>query len=284
MCCLQSILCLDSTSLPGAGHTCALPSHLYRIHTLIRADPASAATSPSSPTSSSPPNTSPPPSKRSSTHAGKSTPSPAGLQALHVLLQATVTAYPIIVTIVFWALLSSSSTLVRGLTVVATWSNISIHALNTPFALFEIFLTNALPAPWLALPFVVFVLALYLALVYVVHATQGFYPYPFLNPANCHGLLAKYILGIAAGGVIVTSIVRGVVVLRCRWRTGRGTVGEKDEGSGPTREGLEEWEAVQVPTGMTAYNEMDLIYGSVEFSPKSFLVVESPHRAFFLST
>ncbi|KAJ7106287.1 hypothetical protein C8R44DRAFT_805983 [Mycena epipterygia] len=176
---------------------------------------------------------------------------PRVLQALHVLLQATVTTYPIIVTVVFWALLSSPSTFSTRFN---AWSNISIHAINTPFALFEIFLTNAPPAPWLALPVVVFVLALYLALAYVVHATQGFYPYPFLNPDNGHGRLAGYILGIAAGGIIVFSIVRGIVVLRCRFvarwrgrRTGRDRIGEKDGGSGPTREGLEDWEEVQVP-------------------------------------
>ncbi|KAJ7106284.1 hypothetical protein C8R44DRAFT_534195, partial [Mycena epipterygia] len=101
---------------------------------------------------------------------------PRAPQALHVLLQATVTTYhaslPLIVTIVFWALLSSPSTFGMRF---GAWSNISIYAINTPFALFEILLTDAPPAPRLALPVVVLVLALYFALAYVVHATQGSY-------------------------------------------------------------------------------------------------------------
>ena len=55
------------------------------------------------------------------------------------------------------------------------WSNISQHALNTVFALFDILFTHAGPHPWTHLPFLIIILALYLAVAYITHATEGFY-------------------------------------------------------------------------------------------------------------
>jgi hypothetical protein len=55
------------------------------------------------------------------------------------------------------------------------WSNISVHALNTPFALFEVLFTNTPAAPWITLPCGVIVLALYLGVAYITKADQGFY-------------------------------------------------------------------------------------------------------------
>ena len=55
------------------------------------------------------------------------------------------------------------------------WTNISVHALNTVFALFEIGCTNSPPSPWLTLPACILVLAGYLGIAYITHVTQGFY-------------------------------------------------------------------------------------------------------------
>ena len=55
------------------------------------------------------------------------------------------------------------------------WSNISEHALNTAFCLVEILLTHAGPTPWLHIPFLILILAGYLGIAYITHATQGFY-------------------------------------------------------------------------------------------------------------
>ena len=55
------------------------------------------------------------------------------------------------------------------------WVNISVQALNTVFALFEIGFTNSPPVPWLTLPVCILVLAAYLGIAYITHATQGFY-------------------------------------------------------------------------------------------------------------
>lgn len=109
---------------------------------------------------------------------------PRPLQFLHLLLHSTITTYPIVVTAVFWALLTSSNTLS---TRYSAWTNISEHALNTVFAAVEIFAAGAAPAwgngagkrgivlPWIHLPFLIIILGCYLGLAYVTHATQGFY-------------------------------------------------------------------------------------------------------------
>lgn len=50
-----------------------------------------------------------------------------------------------------------------------------MHALNSVFAAFEIFCTHAGPTPWLHAPFLIILLAGYLGVAYITHATQGFY-------------------------------------------------------------------------------------------------------------
>ncbi|EKM54929.1 uncharacterized protein PHACADRAFT_142709 [Phanerochaete carnosa HHB-10118-sp] len=147
---------------------------------------------------------------------------PRPLQVLHLLLQSTVTTFPILVTAVFWSLLSGTSTFATRYN---AWVNISEHALNTAFATLDIFLTNASPSlpgrphsgvalPWAHLPFLIVLLACYLGVAYVTSATQHFYPYSFLNPHTQHAKLAAYIVGIAAAEVIIFVIVRYIMMLR----------------------------------------------------------------------
>ncbi|KAF8701171.1 hypothetical protein AX14_000556 [Amanita brunnescens Koide BX004] len=59
------------------------------------------------------------------------------LQFLPVWLYTTAVTFPIIVTVVLWAVLSGPSTFDNKFD---TWSDISLYALNTTFALFEILL------------------------------------------------------------------------------------------------------------------------------------------------
>ncbi|KAI8624067.1 hypothetical protein F5Y19DRAFT_338131 [Xylariaceae sp. FL1651] len=140
---------------------------------------------------------------------------PRPLQTLHALLYSSITTYPFLVTIVFWALLSTPFTLA---TEYSAWSNISQHALNSVFALLEIVLPRTNPSPWIHLPFLILILALYLALAYLTHATKGFYTYSFLDPGLQGPLVAAYVFGIAIGICIIFAIVWGLVWLR-RWVT-----------------------------------------------------------------
>ncbi|KAJ3926993.1 MAG: hypothetical protein NXY57DRAFT_668627 [Lentinula lateritia] len=160
---------------------------------------------------------------------------PRIFQLLHVMLGTTIISYrvsklippsillsalnnfddtAILVTIVFWALLASPAVFS---TKFGTWSNISIHVLNTAWSLFEMIGTNTPPPRWSMLPCMIIILALYLALAYVTHATQGFYPYSFLNPSTSHSLLAGYIIGIAIAACIVFTLAKTIMWARTRF-------------------------------------------------------------------
>jgi len=130
---------------------------------------------------------------------------------LHGLLFSTIVTFPILVTIVYWVLLSSSSTFASPY---LAWSNISKHLLNSVMAIFEITLTNVGPLPWINMLATVLLLASYLGVAYITYATQGIYTYSFLNPKVQGKLLAAYIIGIAVGQCIIFLIVRGVIHLR----------------------------------------------------------------------
>ncbi|KAG6907928.1 hypothetical protein DXG01_006858 [Tephrocybe rancida] len=167
---------------------------------------------------------------------------PRPLQVLHLLLQTTITTYPIVVTAVFWALLASPTVFS---TVESSWSNISVHILNLVFAVFEIFFTNIPPAPWLMLPLSIMLLACYLALAYVTYAAQGFYPYTFLDPVKQGPLLAAYIIGILGGYIIIFLLVRFLILMRIRVvRWHRARKGEKAMGA----EAIEDWEEIERPS------------------------------------
>ncbi|KAI0474560.1 hypothetical protein F4859DRAFT_72758 [Xylaria cf. heliscus] len=136
---------------------------------------------------------------------------PRALQWLHSAFYSTATTFPFLVVIVFWALLSSPTTLATSY---SAWSNVSQHILNSVFAATEIVLPRTTPAPWDHLPLQIFLLALYLALAYLTHATKGFYTYSFLDVAKQGSLVAAYVFGIAIGICILFTVVQGLIWLR----------------------------------------------------------------------
>ncbi|TFK36001.1 hypothetical protein BDQ12DRAFT_699831 [Crucibulum laeve] len=172
------------------------------------------------------------------------------LQALHILLASTVVTFPIIVTIVFWGLLSSPSTFSS---MYNSWSAISVHALNVVFCVFEIILTNIPAAPWITLPFGLLFLGGYLGVAYLTKATQGFYTYAFLDPTKQHALLAAYIIGIAVAEIIIFFIVRLIMTFRERYCARRGLTqlsddeGDMEQGRRDMKERIDEWEEIERP-------------------------------------
>ncbi|KAK2625478.1 hypothetical protein QTJ16_004790 [Diplocarpon rosae] len=150
---------------------------------------------------------------------------PRPLQALHHLFHTTIITFPFLVTIVYWAILyapfSSSFSL---------WSNISQHGLNSLFGLFEILVTRINPSPWTHLPFLVIILACYLALAYSTYATKGYYVYNFLNPNPPHyvqtaagtqniggvgkAAVVGYVFGIAVAICVIFCASRGLMWAR----------------------------------------------------------------------
>lgn len=95
------------------------------------------------------------------------------------------------------------------------------------FALVELVLPATDPPPWLHLAFLILILLLYLALAYLTHATAGFYPYNFLDPATGKGKVTAYSFGIAAAIIVIFLVVRAAIWVRKRF-TGSGKRSKRD--------------------------------------------------------
>lgn len=122
---------------------------------------------------------------------------PKPLQLAHSLYYSSITSFPFLVTIVFWGTMNSGWPAGRF----EQWINISVHALNSLFAIVEIILPATKPHPWTHLSFVLLVLSVYLGLAYLTYETQGFYVYEWMNPAHGKWSIVSHIAGYAAGMV-----------------------------------------------------------------------------------
>lgn len=118
---------------------------------------------------------------------------------------------------------------------------VSQHALNSFFALLELFLSATNPPPWLHLVFLIVILLLYLGLAYLAHATEGFYVYDFLDPSNGKGRVAEYTAGIAAGILVIFLITWFLIWVRRRF-TGPGKKSRRDS---PKSEAVQDVEMLQ---------------------------------------
>lgn len=98
------------------------------------------------------------------------------------------------------------------------WSNVSKHAMNAGFAFFEIAVPRTDTLPPVHMLWLIIILALYLGVAYITHATRGFYTYNFLDPSKQHGLVAAYVFGIAVGALVFFGIAWGLIWLR-KWIT-----------------------------------------------------------------
>ncbi|PNY24920.1 Uncharacterized protein TCAP_05141 [Tolypocladium capitatum] len=142
---------------------------------------------------------------------------PHPLQALHALFYTSIVTFPFLVTIVYWAILYKNPWFPREFD---AWHNVSQHALNSLFALFELVVARTAPPPPVHLVWLIAVLLAYLAVAYITLAAQGFYTYSFLDhdAVGGRGYVAAYIVGIAVGIVVIFGIVYGLIFLR-RWVT-----------------------------------------------------------------
>ncbi|RCI07992.1 hypothetical protein L249_7834 [Ophiocordyceps polyrhachis-furcata BCC 54312] len=138
------------------------------------------------------------------------------LQALHALLYSSIVVFPFIVTLTYWAVLFRS----RFPTTFDAWRDLSQHALNSIFALFEIIVPRTSPLPWLHLLWLAICLLAYLAVAFITLADQGFYVYAFLDYRQAGGraYVAAYVLGITFALVLIFCAVHFLIRLRC-WMT-----------------------------------------------------------------
>ncbi|ROT42256.1 hypothetical protein SODALDRAFT_326439 [Sodiomyces alkalinus F11] len=146
---------------------------------------------------------------------------PRPLQALHALFYSSIAVLPIIVTVVYWAVLWGPDSSFAS--VFAAYSSHAQHSANLAMALFEILIPRTAHAQLLPVHmlWLIVLLALYLALAYLFHAIHGFYPYFFLDPeANGRGILVGFIFGIAVGCLVVFGLVKGLIWIRQRLTEG----------------------------------------------------------------
>jgi hypothetical protein len=99
------------------------------------------------------------------------------------------------------------------------WSNVSQHAFNSVFALFEITLPRTNPLPFPHITAIIAILALYLAVAFITYDTDHFYVYDFLDiQKHGRGVVAGYIIAILVGSVLIFVIVHYLIWLR-KWIT-----------------------------------------------------------------
>jgi len=134
---------------------------------------------------------------------------PRILQFLHSLFYSTIVVFPFVVTAAYWLILASPT---WDDLPFDTWSNVSVHILNSVFAFLEIALTRVGPMPWIHIPFIALFLAGYIGVAYITKATEGFYTYNVLDPHGKGGTksVVKYIIGIIVGACVIFVIVAGV--------------------------------------------------------------------------
>ncbi|KAM3437008.1 hypothetical protein NHJ13734_004855 [Beauveria thailandica] len=138
---------------------------------------------------------------------------PRPLQALHALFYTSVVTLPFLVTIVYWSLLFAGSWFPRAYD---AWSNVSEHALNSFFALFELLLARVAPPLWIHALWLIVILLGYLSVAFITLADQGWYTYRFLDhdKVGGRGYVAAYIVGIAVGILIIFVVVWAIIRLR----------------------------------------------------------------------
>lgn len=135
---------------------------------------------------------------------------PKSLQLAHSMYYSTITSFPFLVTIVFWGTMNSGWPTGRF----EQWMNISVHAINSIFALTEIVLPATDPLPWSHLSIVLAILSGYLGLAYLTKETQNFYVYEWMNPAHGTTSVLLHILAYAGGMTVLFVMARYAIVLR----------------------------------------------------------------------
>ncbi|MDN4478626.1 Pr6Pr family membrane protein [Demequina sp. SYSU T00039] len=125
------------------------------------------------------------------------------------LLRLTAAVTLTIVVTVYWTLLLPTDDEPWA------WTNLVVHGLSG-VALVADWLVDGprRPLPWGLLPWVMAYPLLWVAVTLVRGATDGWFPYPFLDPANGYAAIAMVV-----GGIVVAGLALGALYMRAtRWR------------------------------------------------------------------
>ncbi len=122
-------------------------------------------------------------------------------------LRVGAAVYLTVVVAVYWTLLYSPESinwtdyivhLLSGIVLVADWV---LEGPRTRLPLRTVWVVITYPAVWIVV-------------VLIRGATDGWFPYPFLNPANGYGSIAVVVAGIVVAGLVLGTVLFGAT----RWR------------------------------------------------------------------
>ncbi|KAK4496471.1 hypothetical protein PRZ48_012451 [Zasmidium cellare] len=136
---------------------------------------------------------------------------PKVLQLCHSLFYSTIVTFPFLVTIAYWGTLWGRVWIKQRY---VEWLNLTVHALNSVFALEEIILPATSPPPPTHLSVVLLILSLYLGLAYLTKATQDWYVYEWMNPAHGDLSIVLHVFSYAAVMIAIFVAVWGGIWLR----------------------------------------------------------------------
>jgi len=139
--------------------------------------------------------------------------------------RAAITAYMIVVGIVYNTLLTTVS---GG--VALPWANTVLHVILPIYCLVDwLLVADRAAQPWRQLWLVLVYPVLWTTVVLLRGATDGWVPYPFLNPTTGYGSVFVYVLLIAVAFIIAGAAVFGLSRLRLIHVTG-APVGGRSRG------------------------------------------------------
>ena len=136
---------------------------------------------------------------------------PRWLRVAHSVLYSSVICFPPMVSAIYWCSMFVDRWYVLEFD---RWSNLSIHALNTVFALTEIALPRTEVLPWSHLGALMLFMSLYLGLVYISKAVEDFYPYLWLDPNVGWKQIVAHVIGYTMSVILVYNVVLGLIWLR----------------------------------------------------------------------
>ena len=120
-----------------------------------------------------------------------------------MLIRGCATTYIVITGVPYAILLSGQE---AGVTL--AWANSALHVVLPLYAALDwLIFSDRKALPWNKIWVALIYPVVWLIVVLIRGATDGWFPYPFLNPAQGHGVVAFYAVAIAVAAVVFASLV-----------------------------------------------------------------------------
>ena len=127
-----------------------------------------------------------------------------------MLARGCATTYIAITGVVYSVLLAGQE---GGVTL--AWANTALHVILPLYAALDwVIFSDRSPLPWNKLWVALIYPVVWVIVVLIRGATDGWVPYPFLNPAQGYGVVALYALAIAVAAVVFAVVIWAVSRIR----------------------------------------------------------------------